>query len=258
MGFGAFTSYFDVAQVVLYAFWIFFAGLIIYLRREDKREGYPLESDRSQRSARVKLQGFPRMPSSKSFTMPDGSTVTVPRAPDSQELAARPLEPWPGAPLEPTGNPMLDGVGPASYAQRDNVPELTFEGHPRMVPMRRSADFTVSKHDPDPRGMPVLGGDGQQGGVVYDLWVDAAEPQIRYVEVMLNSGTHRVLVPIGFVRIHKRRRVARVRSILGAQFASAPVLANPEQITRAEEDRVCAYYGGGTLYARDERAEPLL
>ena len=35
----------DVAQVVLYAFWIFFAGLIWYLQAESRREGYPLESD---------------------------------------------------------------------------------------------------------------------------------------------------------------------------------------------------------------------
>ena len=44
---GAITGYIDIAQIVLYGFWIFFAGLIIYLRKEDKREGYPLESDRS-------------------------------------------------------------------------------------------------------------------------------------------------------------------------------------------------------------------
>ena len=35
----------DVALIVLYAFWIFFAALIFYLRREDKREGYPLEAE---------------------------------------------------------------------------------------------------------------------------------------------------------------------------------------------------------------------
>ena len=39
---GSITSHIDVAQVVLYAFWVFFALLILYLRREDKREGYPL------------------------------------------------------------------------------------------------------------------------------------------------------------------------------------------------------------------------
>ncbi len=37
-------AYLDVAQVTLYVFWIFFGCLIYYLRREDKREGYPLDS----------------------------------------------------------------------------------------------------------------------------------------------------------------------------------------------------------------------
>ena len=48
---GALTSYIDVAQIVLYAFFVFFAGLIWYLRREDRREGYPLESE---------AEGWPR------------------------------------------------------------------------------------------------------------------------------------------------------------------------------------------------------
>ena len=59
---GALTSYFDVAQVTLYVFWLFFAGLIYYLLQENKREGYPLESDRS---ANIKVQGWPPMPSPK-------------------------------------------------------------------------------------------------------------------------------------------------------------------------------------------------
>ena len=50
------TGYIDVAQIALYAFWVFFACLIYYLRREDKREGYPLESDRS---GQVRVQGWP-------------------------------------------------------------------------------------------------------------------------------------------------------------------------------------------------------
>ena len=35
---GAITSHIDVAQVVLYAFWAFFAGLVYYLQRESRRE----------------------------------------------------------------------------------------------------------------------------------------------------------------------------------------------------------------------------
>ncbi len=54
---GAITQYIDVAQLALYAFWIFFARLIFYLRREDKREGYPLESDRSGSHQRAGLAG---------------------------------------------------------------------------------------------------------------------------------------------------------------------------------------------------------
>ena len=51
----------DGAQIVLYAFWLFFFGLIYYLRREDKREGYPLESERGP------VQGFPAVPETKVF-----------------------------------------------------------------------------------------------------------------------------------------------------------------------------------------------
>ena len=39
MGTGAITQYVDVAQIVLYMFWAFFAGLIYYLVREGHREG---------------------------------------------------------------------------------------------------------------------------------------------------------------------------------------------------------------------------
>ncbi|MFN9969587.1 MAG: photosynthetic reaction center subunit H, partial [Phycisphaerae bacterium] len=59
---GSLGSYLDVAQVALYVFWAFFAALIYYLHRENKREGYPLESDRS---ALVTVQGFPPVPKPK-------------------------------------------------------------------------------------------------------------------------------------------------------------------------------------------------
>ena len=32
-------GYIDVAQVAIWLFWIFFAGLIVYLQRETQREG---------------------------------------------------------------------------------------------------------------------------------------------------------------------------------------------------------------------------
>src|SRR5262245_38331974 len=110
MGIGAFTRYIDLAQVVLYAFWIFFFGLIYYLRREDKREGYPLESERS---ANIRVQGFPSVPPPKIFQLRNGSTYQAPPGTrETREIRAKPAAQWPGAPLQPTGNPMVDAVGP--------------------------------------------------------------------------------------------------------------------------------------------------
>jgi photosynthetic reaction center H subunit len=253
---GEITQYIDVAQVVLYAFWIFFFGLLVYLRREDKREGYPLESDRIERTDRVVVQGFPRMPSPKTFKLAHGA-VTVPRPRDALPLAAAPSEPWPGAPLDPTGNAMLDGVGPGSYALRADTADLTHEGEARIVPMRIATDFEIEPRDPDPRGMPVLDNIGMQGGVIQDVWVDRAEPQIRYLEVVVASGRS-VLLPIGFARFEVWPRCVRVRSIFASQFSSVPTLANPDRVTLREEDRISAYYGGGVLYAEPSRMEPYL
>lgn len=254
---GALTDYMDVGQMTLYAFWVFFAGLIYYLRREDKREGYPLESTRARD---IQIQGWPPMPEPKSFKLHDGSLVYAPKTGGTRvaEATAATPAPWPGAPIEPTGNPMIDAVGPASYAMREEVPDLTLEGHPKIVPMRVATEFTVEERDPDPRGMEVVGADGEVGGVVKDIWVDRSEPQIRYleVEVPAGAGGRRVLLPINFTRVN--HRCVKVESITGRQFADVPGLSNPDLITLREEDRICAYYAGGHLYAEPQRMGPLL
>ena len=106
----------DVAQIVLYAFWLFFAGLIFYLRREDRREGYPLESE--GRWA-LKARDIIWIPAPKTFLRWDGQKVTAPNyKADDRPINATKTEPWPGAPLTPTGDPLLANVGPGSYAQR--------------------------------------------------------------------------------------------------------------------------------------------
>jgi photosynthetic reaction center H subunit len=256
MKIGAVTGYIDVAQVALYAFWIFFAGLIVYLRREDKREGYPLESDRS--GGRVRVQGFPAVPAPKTFLLSNGSTVQAPRTErDMRPIMAQPVAGYLGAPWQPTGNPMLDGVGPAAYAQRADHPDLTIDGLPMIVPMRVAAGFTVAEKDPDPRGMEVYGADHELGGTVSDIWVDRAEPQIRYLEVT-TPAARRVLLPITFAKISGGRRRVTVKSILGSQFATVPALSNPDQVTLLEEDKITAYYASGNLYATPARAEPFI
>lgn len=278
MAIGAITEYIDVAQLVLYAFWLFFFGLIYYLRQEDKREGYPLVADPALRSDQNKrnMVGFPNLPTPKTFNLADGTTRQAPRAGDfDDDVKATPLESWPGSPLVPTGNPMTDAVGPASYAKRPDEPEKTMHGGPRLLPMRVADEFTVASEDPDPRGMPVVGADGETGGVVTDIWVDRSEPQVRYLEVKIDgqsnapagaedaegepaaTGGRTVLLPIGFSRVDGYNKRVKVQSILGSQFSDVPTLKNPDQVTQLEEDKISAYYGGGTLYARADRQEPL-
>jgi photosynthetic reaction center H subunit len=252
---GAVTSYIDVAQIALYAFWIFFAGLIFYLRREDKREGYPLESDRS---GRVRVQGFPAIPSPKTFTLASGATVQAPRPErPARPILAQPIGSYLGAPLQPTGNPMLDAVGPSAYADRADHPDLTVSGLPMIVPLRVAAGFTVAGKDPDPRGMEVYGADRELAGRVSELWIDRSEPQIRYLEVETTGARH-VLLPITFAKIDAGRRRIAVKSILASQFATVPMIAHADQISLLEEDQITAYYGGGNLYATPARAEPFL
>ena len=253
---GAIVGSIDTAQVVLYVFWVFFAGLIFYLRREDKREGYPLVSDRR---GGVSVIGFPEPPSPKTLRLAHGhGNVMAPATRAEPPLNnVRAIAPWPGAPLEPTGNPMLDAVGPGSYALRSDTPDLTFEGEVKIVPMRAAPSFTVASGDPDPRGMPVIAADRAIAGHVSDVWVDKSEIVIRYYEVETTGGK-RVLLPANFSRVDRRRGNVHVRALLAAQFADVPVTKSPDQITLLEEEKVMAYYGGGTLYATPARAEPLL
>ena len=257
MGTGAITSYIDVAQIALYAFWVFFAGLIYYLHQEDKREGYPLESDRS--GGRIKVQGFPPVPKPKTFHLRDGRVVMAPNFRGSnQVLGGTATAGHLGAPLEPNGDPMLAAVGPGSYADRADIPDTTVDGAARIVPLRVAASFEVSAHDRDPRGLPVVGADHAVAGRVRELWVDRAEVLFRYleVEVPVQGGTRSVLLPVNFARIGDQR--VNVRSILAGQFAQVPGTRDPDSVTLLEEEKIMAYYGGGTLYATPDRQEPLL
>ena len=250
------TSSIDLAEILFTLFWLFFIGLVIYLRREDKREGYPLDSDRS---GRVSVQGFPGIPQPKSFALTHGGTQLAPRDEGpAAELAAVPAAAHPGAPLVPTGNPMLDGIGPAAYANRSEQPDLTLDGKPRIVPMRNAEGFHVDSRDADPRGMSVIGADGVSAGTVSDVWVDLVEPMICYFEVELGNETaSHVLLPIGFAKVNKRRGQIDVKAIYSSQFADVPATASNDQISAREEDRICAYYAGGTLYADAARQEPM-
>ena len=70
------ANYIDLPTILIWSFWLGFALLILYLRREDKREGYPLESDRQG----VSVQGFPAMPAAREARVKHPALVGNPQA----------------------------------------------------------------------------------------------------------------------------------------------------------------------------------
>jgi photosynthetic reaction center H subunit len=253
----AFFGNFDLASLSIWLFWIFFALLIFYIQRENMREGYPLEDDDGNISAN---QGLFPVPDDKTFKLPHGRGEKVVPSGQTPERANLPLEKTAagnGFPFAPTGDPMVDGVGPASWAPRRDVPELDGHGHAKIVPMSSIDNFVVAAGR-DPRGLPLEAGDGAIVGMISDMWVDAPEQLVRYLEVTLNAehGSGKRLVPLTMARVHSNR--VKVRSIFGKHFANVPLHASPTQVTLLEEDKIMGYYGGGTLYASAERQEPLI
>ena len=158
---GAITQYVDVAQIVLYMFWGFFAGVIYYLVRENHREGYPMDNGHLQ-GGPVQI-GWP-VPDPKVYKMADGREIL---APDVNRVdgsyTAQPAHGWLGAPLEPLGDPLLAGVGPGAWAARADEPDLYHGGDIKIVPLRIASDHGVMSPDIDPRGLPVYGLDNRRG-----------------------------------------------------------------------------------------------
>jgi photosynthetic reaction center H subunit len=249
----AFFANFDLAALSIWGFWVFFALLVYYLQRENMREGYPLEDDDGNVSAN---QGPFPVPSDKTFILPNGhGTKSVPSG-QTPERANLPLERTNGGtgfPFAPTGDPMADGVGPASWAPRQDVPELDGHGHVKIMPMAANEHFSFACGR-DPRGVRVVSGDNKVVGTCTDMWIDAPEQVVRYLEIELTEGGKR-LAPMNLCRL-KRDRVS-IRSLYSHQFAGIPQTASPTQVTLLEEDKITGYYGGGNLYASQRRQDPV-
>jgi photosynthetic reaction center H subunit len=212
------------------------------------REGYPLETEDG---ATAPNQGPFPLPAQKTFLLPNGrGEVTVPNgAREAREVALGRTAVSEGFPHAPTGNPMTDGVGPAAWAPRRDVPELDAHGHLKIVPMAQATAFVVSAGR-DPRGLPVQAGDLEVVGRIKDMWVDAPEQLVRYLEIELNSGSRR-LVPMPMVKIWADR--VRINSITSDMFDAVPGTRSLTEVTLLEEDKISAYYAGGTLYASEKR-----
>ena len=245
---GALTGHLDAVQILVALFFLFFAGLIYYLRREDKREGYPLW-DVSPRN--VPIEGFPAVPPTKVYLLMEGGTTTMPHRFEPSATRAIPAEAYFGAPLIPIGDAMLAEVGPGAYPMRKPTPLLS-EGLPQVQPMRVATGWDVMKGDADPRGMKVFDAGKTEVGTVVDLWVDRGVKILRYLEVELHGepAVPHVLVPLFRTDVREKRRVVLIDAMLAGHVRLAPRLSNPDVITAREEDQVNAYFSAAHMYGR--------
>jgi photosynthetic reaction center H subunit len=244
-----FFADFDLAQLTLYLFWAFFVGLVIYLQRENNREGFPLVTESGDISSN---QGMPSAPDEiKTFKLPHGrgETVVPDHNRDKRELALEQNNVANGAPLLPTGDPMIDGVGAAAWADRRDLPELDGHGKPKLQPMKNVKDFEVSAGK-DPRGLDVISADKKVVGKVTDLWVDVPEQLVRYLEVELSNKTS-CLVPIPLAKINTAS--VMVNSLYGKHFPNVPKIKSKKHVTMLEEEKISAFIGGGNIYASYDR-----
>lgn len=242
-----FFGNFDLASLSIWLFWIFFALLIYYLQTENMREGYPLESDEGGASPN---QGLFPVPNPKTFTLPHGrGEVTVPSAENEaahrrEDLPMEATSQAAGSPFMPTGDAMDDGVGPASWVPRADVPELDGKGFPKLRPMAHCHGFEVSSGR-DPRGMEVATKDMKKAGIVKEMWVDEPEQMVRYLEIELADGSTR-LIPMTLARITSRH--VKVAALTLDRFAGIPKHKADDQVTKLEEEKISAYVGAGHLY----------
>ncbi|MCZ8370643.1 MAG: photosynthetic reaction center subunit H [Porphyrobacter sp.] len=257
---------FDVAELAFLMFFGFFVALVFYLNKESRREGYPLEDEETGKIHPNSLFDGAK----KSFQLPHGRGTYVPEdvARDDVNVPAVQAFRAAGAPFVPTGDAMADGMGPAAFANRAKYPDLTFDGRPRIVPIAQSHELVVAPNDPQLVGYPVVAADGVTVGKVSDIWVDQAEHMIRYLEVETTSGK-KVLAPMMVAVVHGNSLIdailpitsdgkpeyVEIDAITAAQFDNVPALETAGTITRYEEDRIQAYFGGGYMYATPERSE---
>jgi len=250
-----FFGNFDLASLSIWLFWLFFALLIYYLQTENMREGYPLEDEDGNVAPN---QGPFPVPAPKTWRLPHGrGERSVPdMAKEGRELALERTSATGGQPLRPTGDPMVDGVGPASWAPRADEPELDGKGYPKIVPMAKAHGFDVAAGR-DPRGMKVGGRDFKSAGLITDMWIDEAEQLVRYLELELSEelGGGKRLVPMTLCSIKAGH--VMIRSLVKDRFAGIPAHKSDSQVTMLEEEKISGYIAGGWMYAEVKSVDPM-
>jgi len=240
----------DVAILCVIAFVTFFIGLLVHLRREDKREGYPVEVaglfGRTQRA-----QGFPAMPAPKLFYRPhDRGVAQAPHIEAPEQVRPGASLPPMSYPLDPGPDPLEEGVGAAAYTRiREALPDLDVNGEPKLISLNDHAQYYIPDGDPDPRGWALVSADEEVVGTVHDLWFNRAEFFLRYFEVSIEGAEGRRLVPAFFAEALPRDRAVRATTLVAKDLRRSPIRADDSCITMREEDRLNGFYAGGLRFS---------
>jgi len=182
------------------------------------------------------------------------------RAATQQDLAAVPTyQPEEDGVDEPFEREVLNAMGRLFYGERyyahpaydhsglyaGEHPIARTDGDEEAVPgtgglvaLRRLTGYRVADGVPDVRGWTVTAGDGTEVGRIEDLIVDVKAETVRYVEIAREGDEQAALLPVGYVRLDKRRKAADLpvltpRDVDDLRFhdPDAPVL-------RETEDRI--------------------
>ncbi len=251
--FGQISNQLDIPTLAFWVFVLFFVGLVFWLQRESKREGYPL---RASPFTTELMDGFPPPAAqTRTYILNEGGTTEAPHHYEQAPTQARPMHQFDGTAFYPLGNPLLAGIGPGSWVMRRDSVALTERGEKLMEPLRDMGGWSVEREDADPRGMAVFDWRWNAIGSVTDVWIDRGSKVIRLLEVELQAvaGAGRVLVPLLHTEIREKSRRVRVTSLWAHQFADVPKPATAGEITAREEERLNAYYAAGFFY----RSNPL-
>ena len=249
------TQHIDLPQAAFWLFFVLFVILCWFLRREDKREGYPMKASPFSRRP---LLGSPPPPGAFVYQLNEGGTTVAPHDYDQPPMRARPLYPFDGTPLAPVGNPLLSPLGPGAWVMRRDEPMLTEKHELMLQPLRLLSDWSIEAGDADPRGMTVYDWRWTAVGTVRDVWVDRSIKIVRLLEVELRPGLAPgpILVPIYHTNIHERAREVHLTGLRAHQLAQVPMPAAADRITAREDDRLNAYFAAGRFYRDSDASDP--
>ena len=253
--FGNITELIDLPDAAFWTFFVLFVLLCIWLRREDKREGYPM---RASPFTDEQLLGFPTPPPPHTYLLNEGGTLQAPHLYEQAPTHAVPLHGHDGTPFSPVGNPLLAGIGPGAWVKRRMGPDLTETGEEIYQPMRVMSGWAIAPGETDPIGMAVFDRRFRPIGRVVDVWIDRGSNVIRMFEVLPppDLAVGPVLVPIYHTVIKERAREVRVTALHAHQLADIPRPARPTSITAQEHEQLNAYFAAGRFYANSPLTDP--